>query len=144
MIEIGKHNYLEVLRETSVGFYLGDKDGNDVLLPNKYVPDYLREGDSIEVFVYRDSEDRPLATTLVPKIFLNSFAVLKCVAVDRVGAFFDWGMEKDLLVPCSEQFLRVTSGKRYLIYLYKDEKTNRMVGTTKMGRFIRENRDTLD
>ena len=135
MIEIGKHNDLIALRETTVGFFMGDQEGNDVLLPNKYVPEGFREGDSLEVFVYRDSEDRPVATTLVPKIFLNSFAVLKCVAVDRVGAFFDWGMEKDLLVPFKEQNKNVRENHWYLIYMYLDETTDRLVATTRWANF---------
>lgn len=131
MIEIGKHNELKALRETSVGFYMGDEEGNDVLMPNKYVPDGFKEGDMLEVFVYRDSEDRPLATTLVPKIFLNSFAVLQCAAVDKVGAFFNWGMEKDLLVPFKEQNKIIREGKWYMLYMYLDEKTDRLVATTR-------------
>jgi len=131
VIEIGKHNELIALRETTVGFFMGDEEGNDVLLPNKYVPEDFREGDSLEVFIYRDSEDRPIATTLVPKIFLNSFAVLKCVAVDRVGAFFDWGMEKDLLVPFKEQNKNIRENHWYLIYMYLDGDTDRLVATTR-------------
>lgn len=133
MIEIGKHNELKALRETSVGFYLGDEEGNDVLLPNKYIPEGFRVDDTLEVFVYRDSEDRPVATTLMPKIMLNSFAVLQCVAVDKVGAFFDWGMEKDLLVPFKEQNKIIREGKWYMLYMYLDEETDRVVATTRWG-----------
>jgi uncharacterized protein len=140
MKEIGQILELEALKDTPQGVYLITDDGKEILLPNKYVPADIKMGDMVEVFIYTDSEDRPIATTLEPKVMLNKCAFLKAVDVNQYGAFFDWGMEKDLLVPFSEQFLRVTSGKRYLIYLYKDEMTNRMVGTTKMGRFIRENK----
>ncbi len=140
MKEIGEILELEALKDTPQGVYLITDDGKEILLPNKYVPADIQMGDMVEVFIYTDSEDRPIATTLEPKVKLNKCAFLKVVDVNQYGAFFDWGMEKDLLVPFSEQFLRVTAGKRYLIYLYKDEKTNRMVGTTKMGRFIRENK----
>jgi predicted RNA-binding protein (virulence factor B family) len=139
MKEIGQILELEALKDTPQGVYLITDEGNEILLPNKYVPADIAMGDMVEVFIYTDSEDRPIATTLEPKVKLNQCAFLKAVDVNDYGAFFDWGMEKDLLVPFSEQFLRVTAGKRYLIYLYKDEKTNRMVGTTKMGRFIRQN-----
>jgi predicted RNA-binding protein (virulence factor B family) len=140
MKEIGQILELEALKDTPQGVYLITDDGKEILLPNKYVPADIKMGELVEVFIYTDSEDRPIATTLEPKVKLNQCAFLKCIDVNQYGAFFDWGMEKDLMVPFSEQFLRMTSGKRYLIYLYKDEMTNRMVGTTKMGRFIRENK----
>jgi len=137
---IGQTLELESIKDTPQGVYLLTPDDKELLLPNKYVPSDLKIGDKVEVFVYTDSEDRPIATTLEPKIKLNECAFLKAVDVNQYGAFFDWGMEKDLLVPFSEQFLRVNAGKSYLIYLYKDEVTNRMVGTTKMGKFIKENK----
>jgi len=140
MKEIGQTLELEAVKDTPQGIYLITDEDQEILLPNKYVPSDLRIGDKIEVFIYTDSEDRPIATTLVPKVKLNECAFLKAVDVNQYGAFFDWGMEKDLLVPFSEQFIRVNGGKSYLIYLYKDEVTNRMVGTTKMGRFIRKNK----
>jgi predicted RNA-binding protein (virulence factor B family) len=137
---VGQTLELEALKDTPQGVYLLTPDDKELLLPNKYVPTDLKIGDKIEVFIYTDSEDRPIATTLEPKVKLNQCAFLKAVDVNQYGAFFDWGMEKDLLVPFSEQFIRVNGGKSYLIYLYKDEITNRMVGTTKMGRFIRKNK----
>ena len=137
---VGQTLELESVKDTPQGIYLLTPDNEELLLPNKYVPTDLRMGDKVEVFIYTDSEDRPIATTLAPKVKLNECAFLKCIDVNQYGAFFDWGMEKDLLVPFSEQFVRVNGGKEYLIYLYKDELTNRMVGTTKMGRFIRENK----
>ena len=140
MKEIGQILELEALKDTPQGVYLITNDGDEILLPNKYVPTDIAMGDLVEVFIYTDSEDRPIATTLEPKVKLNQCAFLKCLDVNQYGAFFDWGMEKDLMVPFAEQFLRVTAGKRYLVYLYKDEVTNRLVGTTKMGRFIRENK----
>ncbi|MBL4594422.1 MAG: GntR family transcriptional regulator [Flavobacteriales bacterium] len=140
MKEIGETLELEALKDTPQGIYLITDEEQEILLPNKYVPSDLKIGDKIEVFIYTDSEDRPIATTLEPKVKLNQCAFLKAVDVNQYGAFFDWGMEKDLLVPFSEQYTRVNGGKTYLIYLYKDEVTNRMVGTTKMGRFIRKNK----
>jgi predicted RNA-binding protein (virulence factor B family) len=140
MKEIGQILELEALKDTPQGVYLITDEKIEILLPNKYVPADISMGDMVEVFIYTDSEDRPIATTLEPKVKLNQCAFLKCLDVNQYGAFFDWGMEKDLMVPFAEQFLKVTAGKRYLVYLYLDEVTNRMVGTTKMGRFIRENK----
>lgn len=103
MAEMGKLNTLEVLRATDHGMYLQGENSNDILLPNKYVPENLKPGDEIEVFIYRDSEDRIIATTLTPKGMVGDFAFLEVVAVNRVGAFLDWGLEKDLFVPFKEQ-----------------------------------------
>lgn len=139
MKEVGQILELEASKVTPQGIYLINEEAEEILLPNKYIPADLQLGDMIEVFVYTDSEDRPIATTLDPKVKLNTCAFLKCLDVNQYGAFFDWGMEKDLMVPFAEQFLKVTAGKRYLVYLYLDKVTNRMVGTTKMGRFIRQN-----
>lgn len=136
MIQIGKINTLEALRETSVGFFLGDEDDNDVLLPNKYVPRTLQIGDSIDVFVYTDSEDRIIATTLTPKIKRNEFARLQVVSVTRVGAFLDWGLEKDLLVPYREQVRPMEVGRWYVVYLYLDHETDRLVASNRLNRFL--------
>ena len=125
LIEVGKYNKLEVLRQASVGLYLGDEDGEDVLLPNKYCSENMNLGEIIEVFVYRDSSDKKVATTLIPKIFLNEFALLQVTAVSDVGAFLDWGLEKDLLVPFREQRHKMQEGKWYIVYLDVDRKTDR-------------------
>jgi uncharacterized protein len=136
MIEIGKNNTLTVLRMTSVGAFLGDDEGNDVLLPNKYVPESLDIDDTIDVFIYTDSEDRIVATTLQPKIKRNEFAYLQVVAVTKVGAFLDWGLEKDLLVPYKEQAKRMEVGRRYVVFLYLDHETDRLVASSKVNRFL--------
>ena len=102
MIKVGKYNKLEVLRAVSFGLYLGDGQGNDILLPKKYVPENTEIGDEVNVFVYLDGEHRPIATTLDPLIQRNEFGVLRVKQVSRVGAFLDWGLEKDLLVPFRE------------------------------------------
>ena len=143
MKEIGQILKLEALKDTPQGVYLITDEDQEILLPNKYVPNDLEIGDDIEVFVYTDSEDRPIATTLDPKIKLNQFAFLKVVDVNQYGAFLDWGMEKDLLLPFSEQQFNVEATKRYLVYMYKDTVTNRLVATTKFGKFIKENKVTI-
>ncbi|WP_420149299.1 S1 RNA-binding domain-containing protein, partial [Spirosoma sp.] len=143
MIEIGQMNTLTALRQTSVGFFLGDLSDrqtdryeDDVLLPNKYVPDTLQVDDDIDVFVYTDSEDRPIATTLTPAIQRNEFASLQVVAVNSAGAFLDWGLEKDLLVPHREQARPMEVGRWYVVFMYLDERTNRLVASSKINRFL--------
>ncbi len=136
MIEIGKYNILKVLRETSVGVFLGDDEGNEVLLPGKYVPQGISVDDQIEVFIYRDSEDRLISTTLKPKIQLHQFAVLQAVMVNQVGAFLDWGLEKNLFVPFREQGVKMAKGRWYMVFLYLDEQTDRLVASAKINRFL--------
>lgn len=146
MLKIGKYNTLTILRDTQVGLFLGnpekDPEGiHDVLLPNKYVPNEFEIGEELIVFVYLDHEQRPVATTLEPYILLNEFALLRVNYINQVGAFMDWGMEKDILVPFKEQARPMEKGKRYLVYLYMDEKTNRLVASSKTNQFL--NNETL-
>ena len=147
MIEIGKYNTLTILRDTKVGLFLGnpekDPEGiHDILLPNKYVPQEFEIGEEFTVFVYLDHEERPVATTLEPYILLNEFALLRVNYTNQIGAFMDWGMEKDILVPFKEQARPMEKGKRYLVYLYMDEKTNRLVASSKTNQFLKnENLD---
>lgn len=143
MIDIGRINTLTALRQTTVGFFLGDLTdrktqdfNNDILLPNKYVPDTLAVDDDIDVFVYTDSEDRPIATTLTPAIQRDAFASLQVVAVNSTGAFLDWGLEKDLLVPHREQARPMDVGEWYVVFMYLDEETNRLVASSKLNRFM--------
>lgn len=143
MIEIGKYNTLTIDRDTQVGLFLTDgKD--DVLLPNKYVPKVFEIGQEITVFVYLDHEERPVATTLEPYVLLNEFALLRVNYINNVGAFMDWGMEKDILVPFKEQARPMEKGKRYLVYLYMDEKTNRLVASSKTNQFLNNENITVE
>jgi predicted RNA-binding protein (virulence factor B family) len=144
MITIGDYNTLEILRDTEPGLFLGDEEGNDILLPNKYVPKDFEIGDSITVFCYLDHMERPVATTLKPGITKNSFAILKAVEVNEIGAFMDWGLEKHLFVPFREQAAKMVEGKWYLIYCYLDEKTDRLVGSSKTDRFISNEELTVE
>lgn len=137
MLQIGTYHTLEILRLTPPGLFLGDGDkDNEVLLPNKYIPEHYEIGDSIRVFVYQDFDERVVATTLTPKIELNGFALLEVVDNSKIGTFMDWGLEKDLLVPFSEQNGRMRIGGRYLIYMYFDEVSGRLVGTQKYKKFL--------
>lgn len=149
MIEIGKYNTLTILRDTKVGLFLGspevDPEGiHDILLPNKYVPNDFKIGDEITVFAYLDHEERPVATTLEPYIFLNEFALLRVNYTNKFGAFMNWGMEKDLFVPFKEQARPMEQGKRYLVYMYKDEKTNRLVASSKLNQFLTNDEITVE
>lgn len=136
MFEIGTYQKLEILRETDPGLYLGDGKGNEVLLPNKYIPENFEIGDGLEVFLYLDNEERPIATTLTPEVTLNSFGYLRCAEVSKHGAFMDWGLEKQLFVPFKEQARPMKEGNWYIIYLYLDDKTQRLVGSSKTRRFL--------
>lgn len=136
MIHTGQTQELTALRDTSAGFFLGDGQGNEVLLPNKYVPRDLRPGGRIHVFVYRDSEDRQVATTLEPKIMLGGFACLRVHAVNAIGAFMDWGLEKDLLVPFKEQRRPLEQGRWHVVHLALDGHTDRLYGSTRIDRFL--------
>lgn len=135
-MQLGKFNSLTIQRITSVGAFLSDEEGNEVLLPNKYMDLNAFPGDKVNVFVYKDSEDRPIATNLVPKIELNEFACLKVVDTNGIGAFMDWGLEKDLFVPFKEQTVRMDIGKTYPVYLYLDEQTERLVASAKTNKFL--------
>jgi len=137
MFEIGRRNDLEVKRLTEIGAYLASEEG-DILLPTKYVPEGLRAGDRISVFIYRDSEDRLIATTLEPKAEVGEFAVMQVRDTGSVGAFLDWGLEKDLLVPFSEQPRPMQKGEKYLVRVYLD-RSDRIAASAKIGRFLERN-----
>ena len=135
MMEIGHYNTLKIARETKVGLFLTDgKD--DVLLPLKYLPKEYKIGDELIVFVYLDHEERPVATTLEPYILLDEFGLLRVNYVNNIGAFLDWGLEKDILVPFKEQARPMEKGKRYLVYAYMDQKTDRIVASSKTNQFL--------
>ncbi len=133
-MKIGKYHTLRIDRITPPGAYLSDGE-SDVLLPTKYIPENAKVDDEIKVFVYRDSEDRIISTTLTPHLKLHTFGYLKVKDVSSVGAFLDWGIEKDILVPFREQIGRLDIGQWYLVYLYVDEKTDRVVATNKVSKF---------
>lgn len=136
MIKIGDYNTLEILRETDQGLYIADEDGNEVLLPNRYVPKEFKIWDKIEVFVYLDNEERPVAVTDKPYIKVNEFAMLRCNQVTEHGAFLDWGLLKELFCPFKEQAFKMKAGSWYLVYCYLDEKTGRLVASSKTNSFL--------
>ncbi len=136
MIHIGELNTLTILRETDNGFYLIDKEENEVLLPNAYIKEGWAIGDEVEVFVFTDSEDRPTATTVVPKIKLDDFALLKVNEVNNIGAFLDWGLPKDLFVPFKEQKTKMREDKHYVVTMYLDYESERLVASSKIDSFL--------
>ncbi|VXC04700.1 CvfB family protein [Maribacter litoralis] len=142
MIELGRINNLEILRDTSVGLFLGDEEGNDVLLPNKYVPAGYEIGQKIKVFCYLDYDERPVATTLEPDIMLGEFRLLQVAEVNEIGAFLQWGLEKHLLVPFREQRVKMKEGQWYVVHCYLDERSGRLVASNKLDKFL--SNDTID
>jgi predicted RNA-binding protein (virulence factor B family) len=136
MIYLGQKNTLTILRASAVGLYLTDDEQNDILLPNKFTTPEQKIGDKIDVFIYTDSEDRPVATTQEPKIKLNQFAGLRVVDIAPFGAFLDWGLDKDLLVPAKEQVEPMKVGETHVVYLYLDEETDRLAASAKLNKFF--------
>ncbi|AKL96281.1 RNA-binding protein [Clostridium aceticum] len=137
MIELGEVQKLEVVKSSEYGVYLSSKKdkNNSILLPKKQVPEGVEIGDEIEVFVYKDSEDRLIATTKKPKIKLGELAALRVVEVTKIGAFLDWGLEKDLLLPFKEQKGEVQEGSEYLVGLYID-KSDRLCATMEVHKLL--------
>jgi hypothetical protein len=144
MIKLGEYNKLTILRDTDPGLYLGDDEENVVLLPHKYKPEDFEIGDEIDVYVYLDNEERPIATTLDPFVTLDSFSYLYCSDVTDYGAFMDWGLEKQLFVPFKEQARPMKEGNWYIVYMYLDELTNRLVGSSKTNRFVDNDKLTVE
>lgn len=134
MIELGRINNLKIVKKTDFGVYLGD-DTQKVLLPRKQVPQEAAIGDEIEVFVYKDSQDRLISTTNTPKVMVGELAVLTCKDVGKIGAFLDWGLEKDLFMPFKEQTIKARPGHEYLVAVYVD-KSERLCATMKIYDYL--------
>jgi len=134
-VKIGEKQILTVVKKVEFGVYLGS-ESDKVLLPAKQVPKGIEPGDPVEVFLYKDSKDRLIATTNEPKITLGGLAVLKAVDVGNIGAFMDWGLEKDLLLPFKQQTAKVQKGNSYLVSLYID-KSSRLCATMKVYDYLR-------
>ena len=136
MAEIGVFNNLRVIKEVDFGVYLDGGEHEEILLPRRYVPENCKVDDNIRVFIYLDSEDRFIATTKTPYAIVGDFALLKVIAVESVGAFLDWGLLKDLLVPFGEQPPTMEIGKSYIVKIYVDKKSNRIAATTRLDRYL--------
>lgn len=144
MLEIGCKGTFWIEKFEPHGAYLINESLDRVLLPQSYLTEGLKEGDSIEVFVYNDSEDRPVAVTTEPYIQLNDFAYLNIKSVTNVGAFADWGLPKDLLIPFREQNQKLVEGHSYVVFMFLDEETNRLVGSTKLAKYLDNNDLTVE
>lgn len=136
MLHIGKTNTLTIVKQQGADVYLGTETSNKILLANK-LPSHLQVGDSVDAFVYVDTDGHLAATTRMPLAQVDEIAWLKVVSVNYVGAFLDWGLPKDLLVPFSEQHLEMEVGRRYLVRLFLDD-NSRLLATTKINRFLSE------
>ena len=134
-LQLGKRNQLKVLREKEHGLYLEGGDIGDILLPKRYVPQGTKVGDILDVFLYLDQEERLIATTEHPLIEVGQFAYLECTWTNEYGAYLNWGLMKDLFCPFREQKVRMQRGKRYQVYCYIDDKTYRIVCSSKIEKF---------
>ncbi len=135
MVDIGQMNTLSVVKEVPFGVYLDGGDDGEILLPKKYVPEGTKVGDDLKVFIYFDSEDDIIATTQRPRGVVGKFAYLEVTDTAKVGAFLDWGLDKDLLVPFPEQQRRMEKGKSYIVYINLDNE-GRIVATSKIDKFL--------
>ena len=136
-MKIGEYNELRINRMVDFGAYLIDDDTHEVLLPKRYLTSDMKVGDSVRVFVYNDSENRPVATTEEPRAVVGDFALMRVKAVNQVGAFLDWGLvAKDLLVPFSEQRVDMKVGRSYVVRVYLDEASRRIVASAKLAKFL--------
>ncbi|MEP1553996.1 MAG: S1-like domain-containing RNA-binding protein [Paraglaciecola sp.] len=138
MLQVGKFHTLTVSKEVPFGFYLDGGDGTQILLPSKSAPLDCKIDDQVNVFIYHDSDDRIIATTKRPKVLVDHCAFLKVVSITKVGTFVDWGLEKDLLVPFSEQDYPMAEGVSYVVYVFCDEETGRLAASTKLSDFLYE------
>ena len=144
MAILGKRNILSIVRASTPGLYLDGGELGEILLPGRYIPANLKPKDKLDVFIYRDSEDRLVATTETPLATVGEFAAMKVVSInDRVGAFLDWGLAKDLLLPFREQERMVRVGQRVVVFVYIDPKTQRIVASSRLHRHFESGASVL-
>jgi predicted RNA-binding protein (virulence factor B family) len=137
MASIGERNALRIVREAPPGLYLDGEELGEILLPGRYIPKGAVPGDYLEAFIYRDSEDRLVATTEIPRACVGEFAVMKVVSVNpQIGAFLDWGLSKDLLLPIREQIRRVAVGDPVAAYVFLDPKSGRIAATARLDDYL--------
>ena len=136
MVQLGKYNTLTVIKTVDFGIYLDGGEDLEILMPKRYVPADAKVGDELRCFVYQDSEARLIATTERPYATVGEFASLKINSVNAVGAFADWGTSKELLIPHSEQPVKMEESHRYIIYIYVDTQSGRIVGTGRVDKYL--------
>jgi len=144
MLQIGKFNSLKVIKQVPFGFYLDGGDDGEVLLPTKFADEACKVGDTCQVFVYHDSDSRLIATSQTPLAQVDECAFLKVVSVNNVGAFLDWGIDKDILVPYSEQDFPMAEGVSYVVFVYFDDETGRVAASTRLRDFLFEEGKNFD
>jgi predicted RNA-binding protein (virulence factor B family) len=141
MAILGKRNNLSIVRESTPGLYLDGGELGEILLPGRYIPANLKPKDKLDVFIYRDSEDRLVATTEIPLATVGEFAAMKVVSInERVGAFLDWGLAKDLLLPFREQEKPARVGQKVVVFVYLDPKSERIVASARLHRHLSQER----
>jgi uncharacterized protein len=136
MVELGKKTSLPILKRTDFGFYLDGDNMGEILMPKRYITEDMKIGDFVDVFIFLDGEERIVATTETPVAEVGEFGWMKVSKVERVGAFMDWNVSKELLVPFSEQKIKMEEGKSYMIYVYLDPLTERLAGTMKLEKHL--------
>ncbi len=136
MVNVGRYNTLRVVKKVDFGFYLDGGEDGEILLPKRFVPDGLKEGDDLEVFIYHDSDNRLIATTQKPYGIVGDIVLLRVVAVNKQGAFLDWGLMKDLFLPLSQQESRIFVDGDYFVLIYIDEMTGRVTATEKIRKHL--------
>lgn len=143
MVKLGDYNKMTIVRFVESGAYLDAGEGLEILMPRRYTTPEMHPGDEVEVFVYLDQANKPVATLETPVAKVGEFACLTVSWLNEYGAFLDWGLMKDLFVPFSEQRVAMKRGERYIVYIYVDELTGRIVGTSRIARHITEDSRTL-
>ena len=136
MVEIGKYNTLKIIKDLDFGVYLDGGDGMEILLPARYVTKNVKPGDEVEVFIYHDNEGRLIATTANPLAQAGEFQFMEVKSVNNTGAFLEWGLMKDLLVPFKEQKMPMREGKWYLVYVHVDHVTGRIVASARIDKYL--------
>ena len=144
MLEIGKYANLEVIKEVDFGLYLDGGPYGEILLPTRYIPEATKVGDDLKVFIYTDSEDRIIATTLNPLATVGEIAFLKVKEVGEYGAFLEWGLPKDLFVPFREQHRPMEMGNSYLVKILLDDKSDRVIGSSRLQKFLKHTAEDLE
>lgn len=136
MLEVGKYNTLTIVKDLDFGVYLDGGNGKEILLPARYVPKNVKPGDEVEVFIYHDNEGRLIATTARPLAVVGEFKFMEVKSVNNTGAFLEWGLMKDLLVPFKEQKMPMREGKWYLVYVHLDHVTGRIVASARIDKYL--------
>ena len=136
MVQVGQYNTLKVVKEVDFGFYLDGRESGEILLPTRYVPKGLKPGDELKVFIYHDSDNRLIATTLEPKGVVGDIVLLTVFDTTKQGSFLDWGLMKHLFAPLSQQESRMKMGESYLVKIYLDTQTGRVAATEKISKYL--------